>query len=81
MPWLDEIAHSGAHDIYEMAVLSLAAPQAVEFLVQECQSKDRLIKILSTILKQESGDTWWQMYAEHIANPGTGLQVVGDIPL
>jgi hypothetical protein len=81
MAWLDEIAHSGAHDIYEMAILSLDAPQAVEFLVQECQSKDRLIKILSTILKQESGDNWWQMYAEHIANPVPELYAVGDIPI
>ncbi len=71
MTWLDEIAQCGPKDIYEKAVLSLDSAQVMEFLVLECQSKDRLIKILSTILKQEAGEDWWRYYADHIVSQGS----------
>jgi hypothetical protein len=66
MTWLDEIAHSGPHDIYEKLALVLDQDALAEFLVRECQSKDRYIKLLTRLLEQELGKDWWQMYADHI---------------
>jgi len=95
MSYLDEIAHCGPKDIYEKAVLSLNTSDALEFLLLEVQHKQRLVKILSTFLKQELGESWWQMYADHIVSQGrdmVGVSVTleslgktcvagGDIPI
>lgn len=95
MAWLDEVAQAGARDLYEKVVLSLDVSDAMEFLVLECKHKERLIKILSKILKQEMGEEWWQMYCDHIVTQHvnitqvlihdhimeSGKMVGGDIPL
>ncbi len=66
MAFLDEIARSGAKDIYERAALVLDKEDAAEFLVRECQHKDYLLSLLTKILKQEAGDVFWKLYADDI---------------
>jgi hypothetical protein len=64
MAWIDEITLTGPKDIYEKVALSLDVPDALEFLVSECQTKDRLITIMAKILKNEAGEDWWSIYVD-----------------
>jgi hypothetical protein len=77
MKWIDEIAHAGPKDIYEKATLALYVSDALEFLVSECQQKDRLISIMAKLLRNEAGEDWWHLYADHIVNHinESGLQL------
>ena len=64
--FFDEIGQSGPKDIYEKVAVSQDAELAMEFLVRECQSKDRMIHLLAQIIHHEVGEAWWQQYADQL---------------
>lgn len=67
MSYVDELSLTGPKTFYEKLVMSLNTDELIEFLVAECHHKDRYIKLLETLINQELGENWWQMYADHIA--------------
>jgi hypothetical protein len=73
MDWIDEIVMVGPKDIYERAILVLDAKDALEFCLAELRHKDSLIKILTTILKQEVGDDYWQRYLDDLRQENRAL--------
>jgi len=85
----EELLKSGPKNYYEMAVLTMDRDKALEFLLLEVQSKDRLIQLLAKIIHQEIGERWWQMYADHLGEiPSVNPQIYPveaeaeeDIPL
>ncbi len=66
--FLEEIALTGPKDIYELVCLVNDAEETAEFLVRECQEKDRKILLLSRILERELGHGFWQQYAMDVLN-------------
>lgn len=85
--YADMVLQSGPKNYYELAAASMKPEDAVEFLVLECENKDRLVQLLARIIHQEIGESWWQQYADDLGQiPNVNLnhypvQLEGEIPL
>jgi len=66
LTFFEELSKSGPSDIYELVALVESPDKAVEFLVRECQEKDRRIGVLSRILQAELGNGVWTRYGQAV---------------
>lgn len=78
MGFVEEIAKSDPRDIYELSVLVHDVDEAMEFLVRQCQEKNRIILMLSRALQRELGNGMWTRYAQDVLN--AKLPVIPVVP-
>ncbi len=66
----EDLIINGPKNIYEIVALTQDREKAILFLLDVIQFKENIITIQETIIKQELGEGWWRMYADHLTQEG-----------